>query len=453
MSSRYQPDAHGVRSFARIVAGLAATAIASLTFAVAASAATDISKPVELTQTDLACLECHAKPTLDRKLGDGKKLALHVSPKAFAASVHGETGCEGCHNDLDEKTHGKVSQPLESRRTLAKSLVGGCIDCHKKTVKLYDDSVHAAMVQHGSDKAPMCTDCHDVHTVRDHKIVENAEAVPCQKCHEGVVSAFNKSIHGEDGEGLVCADCHRTHDVRAASFGDALKKNCLSCHKETVAQHAAWLPNTGRHLEAVTCSACHTPGAERRVSLRLYDGDKQAAEKAGSPHFVRLTSAADKAPSGLDGRELWGLLGEFKANNEGAKLMLRGRLEVKSGEQAHGLAAKAKAVKDCYACHQAGAEPFQSVSVTMAGPDGRPLRHEAKADVLTSIESLGALRGFYALGGTRIELLDWLLLLALAGGIGLAGLHLTALLLTRGGRERRGAAKAAADAKTPNSEP
>ena len=60
---------------------------------------------------------------------------------------------------------------------------------------------------------------------------------------------------------------------------------------------------------------------------------------------------------------------------------------------------------------------FERVTVSAIGADERPLRYDAHPDVLTSPLSVDALRSFYAIGGTRIKLLDALLALALFAGI------------------------------------
>ena len=46
-----------------------------------------------------------------------------------------------------------------------------------------------------------------------------------------------------------------------------------------------------------------------------------------------------------------------------------------------------------------------------------------------------SVRDFYALGGTRSVVLDWLLVLAVAGGLGVIALHLTARLWTARSRK------------------
>ena len=121
-----------------------------------------------------------------------------------------------------------------------------------------------------------------------------------------------------------------------------------------------------------------------------------------------------------------------------ARRSLRGRLEVQTGVQAHQLGEKALALKDCDTCHREGAASFQAVTVSMAGPDGRPLRHDASKGILNSIESVGSVGGFYAIGSTRIKLLDALLLMALAAGILMPLAHLTVKLVTRRRRAQAG---------------
>jgi len=414
--------------------------------AASATAAEAAAKVAELSTEDKACLECHARPAQPKMLPSGEKLSLVVSPKAFAQSVHGGEGCEACHSGLEEG-HDKQPRNISSRRALALELKDQCADCHKKAVKQYDDSVHSALVRTGSDKAPLCSDCHNPHTATSLKDQAEASSEPvvCQKCHEGVSKAFAQSVHGSSGdEALTCKDCHRTHNVKAAAFADNMRKECLSCHKETAATHAEWLPNAERHLEAVSCPACHTPDATRRVNLRLYEGaaPHQSSDKVGVPQFFKLANwASENGSGGLDARALWSMLQEFNQNGSAGKMVLRGRLEVQTGEQAHQLAAKALAVKDCDTCHRQGATSFQAVTVSMAGPDGRPLRHEASKGVLTSVESIGSIGGFYAIGSTRIKLLDWLLLMVLAAGIALPGAHLTMKLLSKRQRAKAAAAQ------------
>jgi hypothetical protein len=405
----------------------------------------------ELSKESTACLSCHDKAGVTKTLESGEVLSLNVSTKAYQESMHKKTDCEDCHSNLDSKTHGKVKTAIKSKREYTLGMRESCRDCHKKKATEYDDSVHAALIKAGNKKAPLCSDCHNPHTVRSTKIVGPITETPCATCHEAIFKAYAKDIHGQEriAKGIsapLCAGCHQAHAVKAASLGEGVKDACLACHKDAVNQHKDWLPNTVRHFEAISCPACHAPDAKRRVNLRLYDSTakRQVAEKTGVPKFEQRTDAADSKAMGLDERALWSLLKEFNQDGGDGKMLLRGRLEVSSGVEAHQMSEKAKAIKDCNTCHKQGAAAFQSVTLTIAGPDGRPLRHGVQNEVLNSLTSMESVRGFYAIGSTRIKLLDYLLVLVLLGAISVPLGHMTVKRLFKGVREKLEAERLAA---------
>ena len=434
-----------------LLATLAALALCGLAPAAAAAEAT------ELAEDDAACMECHdndKKPIADKLLEDGTKLPLRVSTRLYLKSVHKENNCTDCHSDLDEDTHGKVKAPMKNRRAMKTAMQESCVDCHKKRVKEYNDSIHALLVREGDEKAPLCADCHNAHTQASVKVAGPIDQTPCASCHDEIFKAYTKDVHGlerviQGKAAPICSDCHKAHDIQAASLGSGPREACLSCHEKSLEQHREWLPNAGLHLEAISCVACHAPDAQRRVNLRLYDSasKNQLREKSGVPQFVRRAQAGDAGNLGLDERALWSLLTQFSQDAElEGNAILRGRLEVRSGVEAHQLSEKSRALKDCKVCHSAGAEPFQSVVLTIAGPDGRPLRHAVQKDVLTSLTALESVRGFYAIGSTRIKLLDTLLILVMFGSIAGVLAHMTGKRLFRSMRERRAAEAKAAEA-------
>ncbi len=397
----------------------------------------------KLSNETKACLACHDRAGMVKQFESAEPLSLRISTKAYVASKHAGTACEDCHADLDQKTHGQAPSPFKNKRELSLSMRDLCRTCHTKKFTQYEDSVHAALVKDGSKTAPVCSDCHNPHTVRPAKIVEPIATTPCATCHQDIFKAYSQDVHGQQRAAgstaaPLCANCHQAHAVKAASLGDDVKNACLTCHKGAVALHSQWLPNAGRHFEAISCPACHAPGAQRRVNLRLYDEakDRQVSEKVGVPQFTRLTDAADKKDMGLDERALWSLLKEFNRDGAEGKTSLRGRLEVNSGVQAHQMTDASTAIKDCKVCHQSGAAPFQSVSLTIAGPDGRPLRHGIQSDVLKSLTSMESVRGFYAIGSTRIVLLDRLLVLVLLGAISVPLGHLALKRMFKRVREK-----------------
>jgi hypothetical protein len=324
-----------------------------------------------LTEGDNQCLACHAQQGLTKSFAKGPILDLRVDADAFGASVHAPLGCAACHADVDLKKHPGGGKEYPTARAFS---------------------------------------------------VAGMET--CRGCHGTIFDAFAKSVHagGAKPEAPICADCHSAHRVARASVGMHLRDTCLGCHNDTREKHKSWLPNTERHLDSVACAACHAPGAERRIDLRLYDASAKA-EPAG-----REAAARDGKP--LDESALQDFL---KAANAGArgKVTLTGRLEAATPEQSHGLARKADALKDCAACHRKGAAPFRNVTLSVVGPDGKRVRYEAAAEVLHGPTTVDSMRGFYAPGGTRIQALDILLGLALVGGVSAPVGHLVMRKLLR----------------------
>jgi hypothetical protein len=159
--------------------------------------------------------------------------------------------------------------------------------------------------------------------------------------------------------------------------------------------------------------------AERRIDLQLYDNLTQApvTQHENDAVFGERLREIDAEGDGLDPLELWSLIRQTTQDGQATDVTLRGRMEVSTGADAHRLAAKTSAVRDCETCHQYGADAFQNVTVSIARPDGRKQRYEADSEILNSVVSVAAVNDFYTLGGTRIRLLDGLLILGLVGGL------------------------------------
>lgn len=425
---------------------LGAVALASLLLLLSSLSAAQPGKarPADaLGEADKTCLACHGTAGMKKTLANKESLSLHVAADAYAQSVHAAMGCASCHADIDLAKHAQGSRKIESSRAYAVGMVQACRQCHEDKLKLYEGSIHATLLKQGNPVAPVCTDCHGVHDIQKKAASENVEGVACRKCHESSFVAYIDSVHGRSraksgpGKAPICADCHRAHDVPPASTGDKPRDACMACHGDAAKTHAAVFPNAARHLEAIACAACHAPNAQRKVDLRMFDATTKkrvAADEKATSELEEKIRAVDAKGDGLDPRDVWKLLKEINANGSGGKTVLRGRLEVQNGAEAHQLADKSQALKRCETCHSQGAAPFQTVTLSVVGPDGRPVRYEAQKEVLIDPLSVDAVRGFYAIGGTRIKLFDLLLWGALLVGVSVPLLH----LIVRGIMRRRG---------------
>lgn len=390
----------------------------------------------EVSNPDVKCLKCHGR-NLKKKLEDGETMLLRVEAEAFQTSVHSVIGCTGCHRDVGKGKH-PSREPISSRRDYSLKHNQTCQQCHEAKYSDYSESIHASQVEAGNDGAPVCSDCHSAHAIQPRTVYEPVNGEPCSSCHEQIYDAYSESVHGlayKDGNVIrgdhvqspICSDCHQSHNVSAAARGDHMVSTCLSCHEVAKLAHEQWLPNAGMHLKSVSCPACHSPDAERRVDLQLYDKQDNTAVVQGTNHGAIEEELAQIDPNGdgLDPLELWKLVRRTDEESGATNVGLRGRMEVTTGVEAHSLAASGEAVRACESCHQGNSVAFQKVTVSISRPDGRKERYVADKNVLNSAISVDSVGGFYAPGGTRIKLLDYLLILALIGGLAVPIGHFT----------------------------
>jgi hypothetical protein len=425
----------GARGLKSTVHTVGLLAMALLLPPVTGAATAPDKAQVKVSASDEQCFTCHSISGLRKTTGDGERISLHIAKEEYAGSLHAVIGCRGCHRDVDPDQH-PVMRSIATARALTLQATAACRNCHANKYEQYEGSIHASLAAKGNSAAPVCANCHEPHSVRPVSTFDLASGQPCRTCHEDIFEAYAGSVHGRARVGAgqaqapFCTDCHRAHEVQAVAAGDQLKQACLSCHEGALLAHDKWLPNAGRHLESVACPACHSPMAERSVDLRLYDSKSQQLV-AEDPGFAERLAAIDTAGDGLDPLELWALVSETNDVHEGARLTLRGRLEVSNGAQAHRLAFKQEAVRECDTCHRLGAETYDSVTVSVSDADGRRIRYAAGQETLTSAVSVGSVGDFYTVGGTRIGLLDALLVLAILAGLGIPVTHWTLRRLSR----------------------
>jgi len=384
---------------------------------------------------DAKCVKCHSRG-LKKKLEDGETLSLKVDFDAFGSSVHRVIGCTGCHRDVAKGKH-PSRQPIASRRAYSVERNQTCRQCHRAKSDAYENSVHASLVKAGSDQAPLCSDCHSSHAIQSSATYDPRNGEPCSKCHDGIFQAYEGSVHGtarREGNRIrgshvtapICSDCHKEHDISAVAANDYLVSTCLDCHEVAPLAHEQWLPNAAMHMSSVGCAACHAPEAPLRVDLQLFDrgaGAPVDSSEQYAPFRERLENL--DTDGALGAMDLWKLVRLTERDGMDTDVVLRGRLEVANGIDAHRLADSTQATRTCESCHESRSASFRNVTVSITRPDGRRERFDADSDVLSSVFSVDTISGFYAPGGTRIKLLDYLLILAILGGLAVPVVHIT----------------------------
>ncbi|MFA4828679.1 MAG: cytochrome c3 family protein [Thermodesulfovibrionales bacterium] len=398
-----------------------------------------VSGGKETASNSQYCLTCHKKDlNLSMK---GETLSLTIDETILRKSVHGNHNCSDCHTQFSKKEH-----PLKtfgSKRELSISVAGVCKGCHPEKYKQYQGSIHSNMLMQGNLNAPVCTDCHGAHSVGHKALVETISGVPCRKCHEATFEAYKSSVHGQakingKSNAPICSSCHSAHEMRPALASRSPKATCMGCHKNAAELHKEWLPNSGIHLEAVACTACHVPDAERRVYLRVTDSDSgENISKARVKQFLgaNYESLTLAKANGIEDQQLWDMY--QKLGDSGTKMNLTGTLGLNDCNQSHMLAPKGKALKQCDKCHDADSKSFKAVSMAIITPNGHEERYNVNPAVLGSMFSILPLNQFYALGGTRIKILDIIGILMVVGGMSVPIVHITLRILTSPIREAR----------------
>jgi len=221
-------------------------------------AASDPKSKVHHTNIPATCGACHSQKFV---MADGGQSAEAVA--SYAQSVHGHavangsekaavcTDCHGTHEILDAR---------DSKSPIFKFNVPlTCGKCHNTISAEFQQSIHGQAIAQGNWQAPVCTDCHGIHSIKavngpnSPVSAQNVAQDTCARCHEGVrltqefgvpghrVSTYMSSYHGlasRLGSQVVanCASCHGTHsifpssDPRSTINKANLAKTCGQCH-------------------------------------------------------------------------------------------------------------------------------------------------------------------------------------------------------------------------------
>jgi len=393
----------------------------------------------ETLKKNKKCLMCHNREKT-KLLEDGTEMTLQVPRDAYLGSAHGEVECVSCHSAIGNRKHPSKSTniTITRERDYSIEMNDSCRNCHREKFTQYKGSVHSALVAQGSDKAPLCSGCHNPHAPVSMVDYQAETGLPCKNCHESIYNAYSASVHGQariNGNTIrdshiqapICSDCHHSHEVTALAIGDVLRTTCIACHENVTLLHNQWLPNTGTHLDIVSCAVCHAPFAQRKFDLHLYDniaGVPLAMQEGDAPIQEQLQAIAAEGGIG-DPLEIWKARGGFGQGGQPADISLRSRMEVMSGVAAHQIASKSFAVRTCESCHEPGWRQKQNVTVSITQPDGRRQSFEADREALSSVNAINSISDFYALGGKPSKFLDILLLLSLVAGFAVPIGHFT----------------------------
>lgn len=167
------------------------------------------------------CTSCHERHEHDTP--GGYQPRTHIA--AYLHSAHGKAiaqsgliaapTCSDCHDAhaVHPVTH--PDSPVHRSR-----IHKTCGNCHVGILSIYEKSIHGKLVAEGRDDAPVCTDCHTSHEIiqPDRVAFKLASGDRCGKCHKDRIEHYRETFHGKalalGRPGVAaCYDCHGHHDI------------------------------------------------------------------------------------------------------------------------------------------------------------------------------------------------------------------------------------------------
>jgi predicted CXXCH cytochrome family protein len=189
--------------------------------------------------------------------------------------LHGPTAtdCTSCH-----ESNGK-EHPLEDVEGFALFAEGAalCYSCHVE-----HQAEHDLKYVHKPVKNGECTECHEVHSSNDQKLVFAQAPDLCFFCHSKLDDGRKKAktVHTPSYEGDACLQCHTPHaSAQKRLLADVSRQLCLNCHNKIIKKEDGnLLANIEKHLTESTfehralrkrCTSCHDPHfSERELLLK-----------------------------------------------------------------------------------------------------------------------------------------------------------------------------------------
>jgi cytochrome b subunit of formate dehydrogenase len=244
--------------------------------------ASDPKSRVHHTSIPATCGSCHGQKFVTE---DARQSAQMVA--SYQQSVHGHavaagsekaavcTDCHGTHEILDAKDPKSPIFKFNVAQT--------CGRCHDAISKEFQGSIHGQALSRGNWQAPVCTDCHGIHSIKSHLDpnspvnAQNLAQATCARCHESVRLSQEFGVAGRRATTYLAS-----YHGLAARLGSQVVANCASCHgvhnilpssdpRSTI--HSANL--------ARTCGQCH-PGVNDKFAAAKVHVDAPRSADLGS---------------------------------------------------------------------------------------------------------------------------------------------------------------------------
>jgi len=257
------------------------------------------------------CVSCHGSPHELLPASDPKSRVSHVNIPATCGSCHGQKSVMEASGHSSQpfasylqSVHGKTVAAGSEKAAVCTDCHGAhkilaatdehssifrfnvpatCAKCHESVKQEFMQSIHGQAIARGNSQAPVCTDCHGIHSIKAHLdpnssvSAVNLTRVTCARCHEGV------RLNDEFGvEGRRSTTYLASYHGLASKLGSQIVANCASCHGVHNILPSSDTRSTINHANLVkTCGQCH-PGVTEKFALSKVHVDAPLSADTGS---------------------------------------------------------------------------------------------------------------------------------------------------------------------------
>jgi cytochrome b subunit of formate dehydrogenase len=244
--------------------------------------ASDPKSRVNHANIPATCGACHGQKFVMAASGHSAQVFVSyeesVHGKAVAAGSEKAAVCTDCHGSHEIRAASDPKSPIFKFNVPAT-----CAKCHNNVEEQFAQSIHGQAIAHGNWQAPVCTDCHGIHSIKAHLDANssvsaaNLSQVTCARCHEGVRLSQEFGVEGRRSTTYLAS-----YHGLASKLGSQVVANCASCHGvHNILPSSDSRSTINRANLVTTCGRCH-PGVTEKFVVGKVHVDAPLSADVGS---------------------------------------------------------------------------------------------------------------------------------------------------------------------------
>ncbi len=245
-------------------------------------AASDPQSRVNHANIPATCGACHGQKFVMAASGHSAQPFMSyqesVHGRAVSAGSEKAAVCTDCHGSHE------ILAASDAKSSIFKfNVPATCAKCNNNIEQEFAQSIHGQAIAHGNWQAPVCTDCHGIHSIQAHLDPNssvsaiNLARVTCARCHEGVRISQEFGVEGRRSTTYLAS-----YHGLASKLGSQVVANCASCHGVHNILPSSDPRSTINRANLVnTCGQCH-PGVREKFVLSKVHVDAPVSADIGS---------------------------------------------------------------------------------------------------------------------------------------------------------------------------